>query len=58
MSEYVLDDLRFNPEPLTLYKPDGKDSVSKEELNLDREKNLEILRRVEHIYEERTGKKL
>ena len=41
MSEYTLNDAKFNPEPLTLFVPDPNYKVDEEKLKRDSQANRE-----------------
>lgn len=47
MREYTLNDIRFNPEPLTLFEPDPNYKPNEEELEQGFEKNRELIREMQ-----------
>lgn len=47
MREYTLNDIRFNPEPLTLFEPDPNYKPNEEELEQGFKKNRELIREMQ-----------
>ena len=53
MSEYTLNDIKFNPAPLTLCPAGQEDNADKEELKKAFQKNKELMERLERQFNER-----
>ena len=53
MREYTLNDIKFNPEPITLYPLGQKDDMDEEFLKADGKKNRELMERLFREFEER-----
>lgn len=53
MSEYTLNDIKFNPAPLTLCPVGQGDHADKEELQKAFQKNKELMERLERQFNER-----
>ena len=53
MSEYILNDMKFNPAPLTLCPIGQGDNADKEELKEKFRKNRELMERLERQFNER-----
>lgn len=53
MSEYTLNDIKFNPAPLTLCPVGQGDNVNEEELKKTFQKNKELMERLEQQFNER-----
>lgn len=53
MSEYTLNDIKFNSVPLTLCPIGQGDNADKEELEKAFQKNRELAERLEHQFNER-----
>lgn len=53
MSEYTLNDINFNPAPLTLCPIGQGDNADKEELKRTFQKNRELMERLEQQFNER-----
>lgn len=54
MSEYTLNDIKFNPNPPTLCRiGEGKDTISESELREGYRKNREMMERLFREFEER-----
>ena len=49
MSEYTLNDMKFNPEPLTLFVPDPNYKPDEEKLQKDFKKNRELVKQFEQF---------
>ena len=47
MREYTLNDIRFNPEPLTLFEPDPNYKPNEEELEQGFKKNRELIKEMQ-----------
>lgn len=60
MSEYTLNDIRFNPEPLTLCPLGKGDNVDEEIIKAEGKKNRELMKRLFQEFEERkaTGNRI
>lgn len=56
MSEYTLNDIKFNPEPITLCPAGQSDDVDEEELRQMFRENKELLERLERQFQERINK--
>lgn len=53
MSEYTLNDIKFNPAPITLCPAGQRDDVDEEELKQIFQENKELLERLERQFQER-----
>lgn len=53
MSEYTLNDIKFNPAPITLCPAGQGDNADKEELKKAFQKNKELMERLERQFNER-----
>lgn len=53
MSEYTLNDIKFNPAPLTLCPAGQGDNADAEELQRTFQKNKELMERLERQFNER-----
>lgn len=53
MSEYTLNDIKFNPAPITLCPAGQGDSADEEELKKAFDKNRELMERLERQFNER-----
>jgi len=53
MGEYTLNDIKFNPVPLTLCPVGQEDNADKEELKKTFQKNKELTERLERQFNER-----
>lgn len=53
MGEYTLNDIKFNPEPITLCPIGQGDNADKEELKKTFQKNKELMERLERQFNER-----
>ncbi|MBR1627863.1 MAG: hypothetical protein IJ679_01180 [Lachnospiraceae bacterium] len=47
MREYTLNDIKFNPEPLTLFEPDPEYKPNEEELEQDFRRNRELIKEMQ-----------
>ena len=47
MRQYTMDDIIFNPEPLTLFEPDPNYKPNEEELEQGFKKNRELIREMQ-----------
>lgn len=56
MSEYTLNDIKFNPAPITLCPAGQRDDVDEEELRQIFRENKELLKRLERQFRERKNK--
>lgn len=50
MSEHTLNDIKFNPAPLTLYSVGWEDNADKDELKKIFQKNKELMERLERQF--------
>jgi hypothetical protein len=53
MSEHALNDIKFNPAPLTLYSVGWEDNADKDELKKIFQKNKELMEHLERQFNER-----
>ena len=53
MSEYTLNDIKFNPAPITLCPAGQGDDMDEEELQRVFQKNRELMERLERQFNER-----
>lgn len=60
MSDYTLNDIKFNPAPLTLCPAGQEDGADTEELKITFQKNKELRERLERQFNERkrSGKRI
>lgn len=57
MSEYTLNDIKFNPAPITLCPAGQRDEADEEELRQIFRENKELLERLEHQFLERKNQR-
>ena len=53
MREYTLNDIKYNPDPITLCPLGQKDDVDEEDLKADGKRNRELMERLFREFEER-----